>query len=294
MRYLGPILRALVTAWLAATLVFFGMRLFGLDGLSAQYQLIDLNAEQLEDRLTALSLNRSAVEQYALFLLGVLRADLGQSFYSPLSVTEIIAQRLPSSVGLTSAALLLALPVALLLGLSAHHVRWGRTARAVIALGLSLPIYWTGTLVAFSIAVWLGGVARNIWLAPMLLGWHVGVGLAQVVQSQYQQIIVSPFWRAAQARGLRSVYLQRHALPHIILALLPILGSQFAFLLSGAIVTESIFLRPGLGTLLIDAVLQRDYPLVQGVVIVLALLVSGVQTLARVLLVCLDPRLRCS
>lgn len=292
MRYLGPLLRALITAWLAATLVFFGLRLFSLDGLSAQYQLVGLSAEQLEARLIELGLNRPTIEQYGLFLVGMLRADLGRSFYSPLSVAELVALRLPSSIGLAVSALLFALPLALLLGLSASHPRWGRSIHAVIALGLSLPIYWTGTLFAFSVAACLGGIARNPWLAPLLLSYHVAAGLAQIVQSQHQQIISSAFWRAARARGLGSLSLQRHSLPHIGLALLPALGSQFAFLLSGAIITETIFLRPGLGTLLVDAVLQRDYPLVQGVVVILALVVSLVQALARVLLILLDPRLR--
>jgi len=293
MRYPGPLLRALMTAWLAATLVFFGLRLFGIDGLSAQYEFAKLSPEQLAEQRNLLGLNRPILEQYVLFLSGLLRADLGQSFYSPLSVAELIALRLPSSIGLAASALLLALPMALLLGLVANYQRWGRAARALIALGLSLPIYWTGTLIVFSIVTWLGGIARNPWFAPLLLGWHISAGLAQVVRSQHQHVISSAFWQAARARGLSDWRLQRHGLPHLIIALLPVLGSQFAFLLSGTIIIESIFLRPGLGTLLLDAVLQRDYPLVQGVVIVLALLVSIVQALARILLIWSDPRLRC-
>jgi len=286
-------LRALLTAWLAFTLVFFGLRLLGRDGIAAQYELAGLSTEQLEQRRAALGLSRPLPEQYTDFLLNSLRGNLGQSFYSPLSVTELIALRFPSSLGLALSAMLCALPLSFFLAFSADHPSWGRLARLIMALGLSLPIYWTGTLLIFSLGTWLGGITRNPWLAALLLGWHVSVGLAQVIRAQHQQLITSSFWQAARARGLGLLRLElHHALPHLALAVLPLLGNQWAFLLSGAIITEALFLRPGLGTLLLDAVLQRDYPVVQGIVIVLALWVSIIQAFANSLLLWLDPRLR--
>jgi peptide/nickel transport system permease protein len=289
---LTSLLRALLTAWLAVTLVFLGMRLFAVDALSAQYLSAGLSTTELNNRREKLGLNQTALLQYVSYWSNLLRGDLGKSLYSPLSVAELIALRLPSSFGLAVSALALALPLGLGLALGAQtrsSILW----RSIISLGVSLPIYWTGTLVIFGLGAILGGILQNPYLPVLVLGYHVACGIALGLRATLSQTYAQDFVRVAHAKGLAPrVIFWRHIVPHLYPALITLLALQFGFLLSGAVLTESLFLRAGLGTLLLDAILARDLPLIQGIVLILAFSYSLLNAGALAVVRWLDPRLR--
>lgn len=289
---LTSVLRALLSAWLAVTLVFFALRLFAVDAVAAQYLSTGLSATELEARRAALGLDVPPLQQYGRYMLSLVSGDLGASLYSPLSVAELIALRLPNSLSLALSALGFALPLALgLLTLTRTPLVY--LSQTLINLGISLPIYWTGTLIIFGLGALLGGTRQNPSLPAFILGYHIACGLAQGLSATLTHTYRQDFVRVAHAKGLapHHIFLQ-HILPHLYPALISLSALQFGFLLSGTILTESLFLRAGIGTLLLDAVLARDLPLVQGIVGLLALSTSLINALALALVRWFDPRLR--
>lgn len=250
-----------------------------------------------------LGLDRPLYVQYWRYLSAAVRGDLGRSVRSNRPVLSEIAWRLPNTVRLALAAMLLATVVGVTVGvLSAvrRYSVWDHAAMVAVLAGLSTPSFWLALLLMTVFAVRLGWVPvagyegwRHIILPAVTLAAAPAAVLARLTRSSMLEVLTQDFIRTARAKGLpeRRVVL-RHALKNGLIPVVTVLGLQFGHLLGGAVITESIFAWPGVGRLVVDAILARDFPVVQGTVLVIALGFVVVNLLVDLLYAYLDPRIR--
>lgn len=248
-------------------------------------------------------LDRPLVVQYVDYATHALRGDLGVALRSQRPVLDSILEVLPGTVQLTLIALLLAAILGIAMGIAAAvaHGTWLDTAiMAVALLGISTPIFYASLLLImfFSFTlVWLpatgqGGVERLI-MPAMALGLNSSAVLARLVRSSMLEVLRQEYVTTARAKGLAPVLvLLRHALKNALIPAVTMLGLQLGALLGGAVVTETIFGRPGLGRLAVEAILSRDFPLVQGTVLFAAATYVMVNLAVDVSYAVIDPRIR--
>ena len=285
-----------------ATLVFSLIHL--IPGDPAQAMLGETAAQQDVDALRArLGLDRPLIEQYGGFLRSAARGDLGTSLRTNQPVTAAIVERLPATLELAAAAMLVALGFSLPLGIVAA-VRRGTAvdyaATTVALLGISIPNFWLGPLLAIVFAVELGwlpvsgrGSLAHLVLPAISLGAALAAILARMTRASLLEELREPYVAAARARGAslaRAVL--RHALRNSLIPVVTLVGLQFGAVLTGAVITETIFAWPGIGRLLIQSIGFRDYPLVQGCILFIAVTYVGVNLLTDLLYGVLDPRIR--
>ena len=249
----------------------------------------------------ALGLDLPLTTQWVEFLQRLLQGDLGTSLVSRQPVAALVSERLPHTAWLAVAAIGVALAIALPLGMWSalrEGSAWDNATLFVAVLGQSLPGFVLGPLLMLVFAVWLGwlpvaggGFPEGLVLPALTLGLALAALLTRMVRATVRDTLAEEFVRAARARGLpeRRV-LWRHALGNAALPLLTTVGQQCGALLGGAVITEMVFGWPGLGQLLIEAIQQRDYPVAQGCVLVVALTHLLLNLLVDLLCGVLDPR----
>lgn len=288
--------------WILLTLVFGLIHLVPGDPVA---QMLGEGASVSEvERLRAnLGLDRPLMEQYQRYLSGLTRLDLGESFRNQEPVVTSIRNRYPYTLGLALASLVVSLVIAVPLGTLAalHKDEPADHAIGIFTLlGVSLPNFVLGPLFILLFAIGLGwlpvsgsGSLAHLVLPAVTLGSAIAAMTTRMVRSSILEEIGQDYVRTARAKGLseRRVVL-RHALRNGMIPLLTIVGLQFGALLAGAIVTETIFSWPGLGRLMVQAIYARDYPLVQGCILTVALTYILVNLLTDVLYVFADPRIR--
>lgn len=250
-----------------------------------------------------LGLDRSLPAQLVGYLHDLARLDLGQSLRYRVPVADLVAARLPATLQLAAAGLAVALVLALPLGV-AMAVRGGapggRLAAAFTLLGLALPSFWLGPLLVLVFAVqlgWLPVAGRESLSSLVLPALTLAVGLAAVLARQLaanlSEALAADYVRTARAKGLAPAQvLWRHGVRNALLPVVTVFGLQLGALLGGAVITETVFAWPGLGALTVEAISARDYPLLQGCVLVIAgayVLVNGLTELAYAWI---DPRVR--
>jgi peptide/nickel transport system permease protein len=256
--------------------------------------------EQLRHRL---GLDVPAPVQYARYLAGAVTGDLGVSIRYGQPVARLLAERVPATVELTFAALAVAVALALPLGLLCA-VRKGRAvdhgAMVAALVGVSMPNFWLGPLLILAFSVNLGWLPLagkagplSFVLPAITLGTAMAAILTRMVRASVLEVLHRPFVAAAVAKGLppRRVLLG-HVLGNALIPVITVIGLQFGALLAGAIITETIFAWPGLGRLTIEAIQTRDYPLVQGCVLVICLGYLMASLLADLCYAAADPRVR--
>jgi peptide/nickel transport system permease protein len=250
-----------------------------------------------------MGLDRPLHEQYLSYMAGVLRGDFGRSLHMRRTVSEQITRALPSTLELTFAAMLVAVVVGCVLGVvaAANHNSWIDSATMAFAMiGLSMPVFWSSLvlIMVFSIqlqwfpAIGQGGVERLV-LPAIALGTVSASVLARLVRSSMLEVLRQDYVRTAVAKGVgprRVVY--GHALKNAMIPTVTVMGLQFGNLLSGTVITETIFSRLGIGKLYIDALLLKDFPTVQGVTLFIATAYVLVNLLVDVSYAVLDPRIR--
>lgn len=291
-------------ALLVATLVFSLIHLIPGDPVE---MMLGEGAQrsQVEELRHDLGLDRPLATQYLSFLAGLVRADLGMSLHFREPVIEILVRHYPATLELTLASMVVALLVSIPLGVLAasHRNRWlDHSSRVVALVGVSIPNFWLGPMLIllFSIQLDLFPVSgRTGWLSLVLPAVTLGTALAglltRMVRSSVAEELEKPYMTAALARGLRrSSVLRIHALKNAAIPVVTIIGLQFGVLLTGAIITETIFSWPGLGRLVIQAIRLRDYPLVQGSILAIALTYLVINLITDVVYAMLDPRIRVS
>ena len=286
---------------LALTAVFFLVRLTGDPTLlfvpegSTQQEIAQLRH--------AFGFDQPPWRQYMRFVSGAVRGDFGKSLRYDRPAVTMVMERIPDTAELGGATLAIIVLTAVPLGLLAATNRnsWWDTGSMVAAImGQSMPSYWLGIMLILLFAVrfgWLPAAGRTDWSSVILpavtLSTYSAARLARVVRSEMLDVLGREFIRTAQAKGLsRVVVLGKHAMRNALIPVVTLLGLETGFLLGGAIIVETVFAWPGIGNLVIQAVNNRDYPVVQ----VDAFLMAGIFVLANVgidlLYGVLDPRVR--
>jgi len=254
---------------------------------------------------SSLGLDRPLAEQYLGYLRGLVQLDLGESFQDRRPVAQVLAERVPATLELTAAALALALLLALPLGVAAARRRGGwldSGAMGVSLLGVSIPNFWLGPLLILVFSLQLGWTPvsgregpASLVLPAVTLGTGLAAVLARMVRSSVLEVLGEDYVRTARAKGLsETAVLWGHALRNAWLPVLTLLGLQLGGLLGGAVITETVFAWPGLGSLLVEAIQGRDYPVVQGCVLLISLTYVLINTLTDLVYAWVDPRIRLS
>jgi peptide/nickel transport system permease protein len=285
-----------------ATLVFALIHL--VPGDPAQAMLGDGASQEEVERLRVnLGLNKPLLEQYSSFLGGALRGDLGTSFRYNTPVTTQILEKLPNTVRLAVAAMLAAMVFAIPLGILAAVYRGtviDHVAMTLALVGISMPNFWLGPLLAILFAVYLGwlpvsgtGTIWHLVLPAITLGAALSAILARMTRASLLEELRELYVLAARARGLSGARaVLRHAFRNSLIPIVTIIGLQFGAVLTGTIITETIFAWPGIGRLLIQAINFRDYPLIQGCILFISITYVAMNLLTDLTYGFLDPRIR--
>lgn len=300
-RLLGRLGAALVVMLGVCTLVFLLLHLVPGDPVEAMLGESARPADLAALR-THLGLDRPLSVQYTDYLLGLARLDLGQSLTEQRPVATIIAERIPATVQLTLVALSLGLLIALPLGVLAARYQ-GRAldsaAMGFSVLGMAVPNFWLGPVLILVFSLWLGWTPvsgrdgfNSLILPAFTLGTGLAALLARMIRASLLEVLGEDYIRTARAKGLgESAVLWHHALRNAALPILTLLGLQLGGLLGGAVITETVFSWPGIGSLMVDAIKSRDYPVVQGCVLLISLIYVGVNTLTDMVYLWVDPRI---
>lgn len=251
----------------------------------------------------SLMLDQPLLAQFGHYLGGIFHGDLGQSWSFRMPVTDLILGRLPATLQLALGGMIVAILIAFPLGISAarNPNTWRDRAATVLAVsGVAVPHFWLGPLLILLFSIYLGwlpvsgrGTFLHLILPSITLGTALAAILTRMLRSSLLEELGSDYIRTARAKGLneRAVIL-RHAMRNAFLPVLTIIGLQFGSLLTGAIITETIFSWPGIGRLIVQAIFSRDYPVVQGCILVFAFLYATVNLIVDLLYGLLDPRIQ--
>src|SRR5215210_2906892 len=293
-----------------AVFVFFLLRLAPGDP-AAIIAGEDATGESIAAVRAKLGLDRPVLEQFGVWLFGLMQGDFGTSIFSNLPVGRLIMQRLEPTVALTVSTLLVAVCLAIPLGVLAAwraHKWIDRAVMVFVVLGFSLPGFLVGYVLIYIFALQLGWFpvqgyqpisqgflpfAESLVLPSLALGIAYMALIARITRASMLEVLSQDYIRTANAKGLTSRrVLMLHALKNASVPIVTVIGIGIALLISGVVITETVFNIPGLGRLTVDAVLKRDYPIVQGLIIVFA----GVKVLVNLLIdisyAFLDPRIR--
>jgi ABC-type dipeptide/oligopeptide/nickel transport system permease component len=285
-----------------ATLVFALIHL--VPGDPAQAMLGDGASHEDVLRLQhTLGLDRPLLTQYRSFLVGIAHGDLGTSFRYNTPVTAQIREKFPNTAALALAAMLVAVVIAIPLGIVAAVYRGtliDHAAMTLALLGICMPNFWLGPLLAILFAVRLGwlpvsgiGGLSHLVLPAITLGAALAAILARMTRASVLEELRELYVLAARARGLSGTRaVVRHAFRNSLIPIVTIIGLQFGAVLTGTIITESIFAWPGIGRLLIQAINFRDYPLVQGCILFISVTYVAMNLLTDLTYGFLDPRIR--
>jgi ABC-type dipeptide/oligopeptide/nickel transport system permease component len=259
--------------------------------------------QDVADLRAKLGLDRPLYVQYGAFLQGLAKGNLGTSLRTNEPVAAAIAARVPATFELAAAAMLVAVLTAIPLGIVAA-VRAGTpidyAATTASLLGISMPNFWLGPLLAIVFSIELGwlpvsgtGSLANLVLPAITLGAPLGAVLARMTRASVIEELRELYVLAARARGVsRARAVLRHAFRNSLIPIVTVLGLQTGAVLTGAVITETIFAWPGVGRLLIQSINFRDYPLVQGCILLIAVTYVGTNLLTDLTYGLLDPRIR--
>jgi peptide/nickel transport system permease protein len=296
------LLAALVTIWVATVAVTLLIHAVPGDPVRIMYAKFQATPEQLEAIRDRLGLDEPIWVQYGMFMGRILQGDFGRSIVGDQPVFDVLMTRFPPTLLLTSASLVIASVIGLSLGFLAAYKRGTvvDVASMIIAiLGVSIPHFFLGLILLFIFALrleWLpvaGSDLRSLILPAATLGAANAAVLARLTRSAMIDIFDQDFVRTARAKGLpKAVVLYRHALRAGLVPIVSMMGLQFAYMMGGAIVVENVFAWNGVGRLAIEAVFARDYPLIQGFILVFATVVVLVSVVIDLLYAWLDPRIR--
>jgi peptide/nickel transport system permease protein len=307
-------LQGLLVLFLVSFVVFSLVRLLPGDAILMQLdQAAAPTPENLERARQELGLDRPFLQQYATWIGGVLRGDLGYSLTSRRPVLQELLKR----INLTSHLALMSLVIALLIAIPVGVISAVRQdtvsdylGRLFAILGLSLPDFWLATVVITFLAIWLRWIPpigfAPIWVDParnlsqllipaLIIGARLAAVSMRMTRSSLLEVLRQDYIRTAWAKGLRErAVIVKHAFKNAFIPVVTIVGQQFSVLLGGTVIVEFIFLQPGVGSLMLDAVVLRDYTLIQGAVLFFAVVTVGMNLLVDLSYAWLDPRIRYS
>jgi len=293
------LLGAIPILWGVATLVFVVMHLLPGDPALLMLSESGASAETVARLRAELHLDDPLVLQYGRYLADLLQGDLGRSLFTGRRVTTTIAEQVPSTVELAVAAMAVAIALGTALGVLAAVTSgtWlDSVATAIAIVGVSVPIFWSGLLL-----IWLLSLRLNLLPATgpdqllmpaLVLGFASAGAIARLVRGSLLEVLSQDYVNTARAKGLpeRTIVL-RHALKAAFIPVVTLIGLQFGFLLGGTVITETVFSRPGIGRLMVNAILWKDLPLVQGIALLVALSYTLLNLGVDMLYAYLDPRI---
>jgi peptide/nickel transport system permease protein len=288
--------------WGALTVVFLAVR--AVPGDPAQMMMgTDATAAEVDALREKLGLNRPLVVQYASYMLQTVRLDLGESIRMAQPVVALVAERLPTTGKLALTAILIAVAVSFPLGIAAA-IRPGGLLDAVVSvvslLGQSVPGFWLGIMFILIFARslrLLPSAGDETWAHLILPSFTVALPLVGVltrlVRSGLLDVLDEDYIRTARAKGLTPpAVMWRHAMRNMLIPVVTLIGLQVGHLLGGAVITETVFAWPGVGLLLVDAITNRDYPVVQAAILFITGIFVTINFLVDLSYGALDPRIR--
>jgi len=308
---LRRLIGSVLVMWAVATLVFFMLRLVPGDPIGAI--LADAGGpEEIANMRRKLGLDQSVFIQYVKWFGNMLQGDLGRSIYgSRIPVTQILVEAIPRTLSLALLAFLIAVIIAVPAGIISATRRNSVTDNAVSLLaflGLSMPDFWLAILLIIVFAAnlqWLPAIgyvplADGFWpwlshliLPAIAIGTAFSAIIARMIRSSLLEVLKADYMRTARAKGLTTpMIMLGHALPNAMIPVITVIGIAFALLISGAVVVENVFAIKGLGRVLIQGILNRDYPVVQGAVLVVSAIFVFSNLIVDLLYGVIDPRIR--
>jgi len=306
LRYIcNRLLQMIPTLFLVSLIVFFIMH--ALPGDPAQLMLAGaeggaVSPERIAELRQQMGLNDPLYVQYLRFVKGAICGDLGNSIRLRSPVTQLILNRFTSTLYLSLLGLLFAVVMGMVLGTWAalRQNSWIDTLSMGLSyVGVSMPVFWLGLLLIFLFSFQLrwfppagGEGLRGLVLPSFTLGFVSSGMISRLVRSSLLDVMGEDYIRTARAKGLReTVVVVRHAMKNALIPVVTMVGLQFGTMLAGAVVTETVFSRPGVGRLIVSGILWKDYPLVEGSVLFMAVIYVSVNLLVDISYAYLDPRI---
>jgi len=299
----GRLVQTIVTLFVISALVFGLVRLTGspIDVMLP----IEASPEMRADLTRELGLDQPLYVQYFVFVQKLAQADLGTSIRTKKPVTELLMQRLPNSLQLVGISMLISLLIAFPLGVIAATLRggiWDALARGVALFGQSIPTFWAGIVLIYIFAIQLGllpagrqGTFANLILPALTLGLFgfMLAGVVRLLRDSMIEVLDSEFVKFARIKGVsETIVVWKHALKNALIPVVTFVGFYFGILISGTVVVETVFAWPGIGRLAYEAVQWRDYPVIQGVVLLVSAITLLTNLVVDILYGYLDPRIR--
>jgi peptide/nickel transport system permease protein len=296
------LLLSVLVLWAVSTAVFCMMRFLPGDPVAVMLQRSGGSAARIAELRHALGLDEPTYVQYVRFLSGIVHGDLGDSIFTGRPVVDVILEQLPATVQLAIASLIIGLALGIVLGVvsALWEGSWlDNLSMVFAATGVSMPSFWLGLMMIYLFSLrlgWLpatgqGGIQRLIMPATVL-GFGLAAVVARLTRSSLIEVLQQEYITTARAKGLAErLVVLRHALKNALIPVVTIVGLEFGWLLGGAVVTETVFSRQGLGRLAVQAVLWKDFPLVQGTVLFAAVFYLGVNLAVDIVYTVLDPRI---
>ena len=294
-------LQAIISLLVVMTIVFMLSRLSG----DPVQLLADISAseEQMEAIRRDLGLDKPLAVQWGTYVRDMFVFDLGESVTSRQPVRELIMQRLPNTLQLGFAAMAISIVIGLPIGIYAavhRGTRWDGLARLFAVLGQSMPSFWLGVLLILIFAVVLGVLppggkesATSIILPAFSMGYLTTAAIMRLTRSSMLDVLIAEYIKLARIKGLSETkVIWKHALKNSLIPVITFSVVLFTLFLGAAVVTETVFAWPGLGSLILDGVRTRDYPLIQGGVVVFSAIYIMANLLVDILYGYLDPRIR--
>ena len=306
------VLQGLLVLWLVSLAIFSLVRILPGDAVIMQLdQAAAPSPEALARARQELGLERPFLAQYRTWITGALHGDLGRSLITRRAVTSELGKRisLTSHLAVMSiiVAMLIALPVGVLSAVK-QDTASDYLARFFAILGLSLPDFWLATVAITFLAIWVQWIPpvgfAPLWEDParclaqltipaLIIGARLAAVSMRMTRSSLLEVLRQDYIRTARAKGARErAVIVRHALKNAFIPVVTVIGQQFSVLLGGTVIVEFIFLQPGVGSLMLDAVLLRDYTLIQGAVLFFAVVIVAMNLLVDLSYSWLDPRIR--
>ena len=305
-------LHGLLVLWLVSLVIFSLVRILPGDAVIMQLdQAAAPTPEILARARQELGLERPFLAQYRSWIASAMQGDLGRSLITRRPVTQELLKRinLTSHLAVMSiiVAMLIALPIGVLSAVK-QDTASGYIARFLAILGLSLPDFWLATVIITFLAIWVQWIPpigfAPLWEDParclgqllipaLIIGARLAAVSMRMTRSSLLEVLRQDYIRTARAKGARErAVIVRHALKNAFIPVITVIGQQFSVLLGGTVIVEFIFLQPGVGSLMLDAVLLRDYTLIQGAVLFFAVVIVVTNLLVDLSYAWLDPRIR--
>jgi peptide/nickel transport system permease protein len=305
------ILLSIPVLLLITILVFSVIHLVPGDPITVMIGSHDVPAETINLIKAQYNLDKPIAVQYFLWIKGVLKGDLGISIVQKEPVIDLIKEKLPVTFALAITSIIIAVIIAVVLGVIAAYKRntvFDFGSMSVALLGISIPPFWLGIMLILLFALILGllpsvgyvplfedpvGFLRHIILPAGAVGFINAGYLTRVTRNQMLEVLNQDYIRTARSKGIKEVLvLYNHAFRNALITLITAIGIRFAYLMGGTVINEQIFAIPGIGRLALNAIINKDYPVVQGVVLVSAVIFVLINLIVDILYTLLDPRIR--